>query len=160
MTQTTTIKTSSLTSADPTLSLPNEIQLDADGTATACHADSGDVAYANLGELCEAYQIDQDEVEALIAAAQFAALTEENGSVEHDGKTLALEQQAYFDSDPRDTSRVVYRAAARDQAGNVYRVLWALRPEIEALAPEQRPEDESAYCDWDAPESVELIEAA
>jgi len=88
-----------------------------------------------------------------------AALRSEHGGLVYDDTLLALEQQAYCDSDPRDTSRTVYRAAAQDKDGNRYRVLWALKPEIEALEPEQRPEDASEMCDWDKPEAVELIEA-
>jgi len=53
-----------LTSADPAITLPTEIQQHQDGTATACHADSGDVSYDDLESLCAAYQIDLRSIPA------------------------------------------------------------------------------------------------
>ena len=82
------------------------------------------------------------------------------GSIEHNGQVLALECQAYADDDPRDVKRTVYCAPAHDGAGNRYEVFWGLKPEIEALPPDERPEEESLYCDWADPERVELIESA
>lgn len=95
-----------------------------------------------------------------MTTTEFTAAAKKNGTVEHNGQTLALEQMAFVDTDPRDTGRTVYRAMAQDPAGNRFAVLWPLKPEIAALAADERPEDESDYCDWDSPESVELIEEA
>lgn len=41
--------------------LPNEIIVTED-SATACHADSGDVVYGSLAALCDAYHLDLEEV--------------------------------------------------------------------------------------------------
>jgi hypothetical protein len=53
-----TIRTAALVSRDSTISVPDEVQEQADGTWLACHADYGDVSYPTLGELEAAYQID------------------------------------------------------------------------------------------------------
>ena len=84
-----------------------------------------------------------------------AAAAKKNGTVEHKGQTLAWEQMVCGLESHRDTGRTVYRAMAQDPAGNRFAVLWPLKPEIAALPADERPEDESDYCDWSAPESVE-----
>ena len=140
---TKTIKTSSLNTSDPSVCAPDAIKLDSSGKATAQHAASGDNEYESLGELCEAYGLDQAEIESLF----FDVEVKKNGSVEFEGKTLALQQQAYIDQDFSAPGQpAVYRASAHDLAGNAYRVQWAIKPEIAALPAEEHPEDESEMC--------------
>lgn len=149
-----TIRTDSLTSDDSSIQMPTEIHVYSDGRVMACHAGSGDSAYDSVADFCVAYNLSQDAVEMLINEKRF-------GAVEHDGKTLVLEQEAYIDQDFTQLEQpTVYRATARDAEGNRYRVQWALKPEIAELPINERPEDESEYCDWSSPESVTLTESA
>ena len=53
-----------ITSSDCTITLPTEIILDSEGTATACHADSGDQEFPSLHDLCTAYAINIESVMA------------------------------------------------------------------------------------------------
>ena len=52
----------SLTSGDPTISLPNEIHLLVDGTVRACHADLGDEDYPDLYVFCCVYKMSEAAV--------------------------------------------------------------------------------------------------
>lgn len=58
-------------------------------------------------------------------------------TVSHEGKTLMLAQQPYLDG---THEHPIYRAAAEDAEGNLYRVMWQI------VAPDA--EDESEACDW------------
>ena len=72
------------------------------------------------------------------------------GTINHNGKTLTLTQQAYLHCDGSDTGERYYRASAVDAEGNDYRVRWELYEGFDG-------EDESEACDWDSPsEIVEL----
>lgn len=128
-----------ITSADESISLPNAILVGQDG-ATACHADSGDVQYESLSALAEAYRIELDAV-----LAQFA-----DSTVEYDGKSLILTQDAYADIDPRDTSAICYLASAVDTDGNQCRVVWYPYDDFEG-------DDEGDACDWDNPDRVDIL---
>ena len=78
-----------------------------------------------------------------------------------DGTEVALIQEAYCDQDFAAPGQpMVYRAKGLDAVGNVYAVQWALKAAVASLPEDERPEDESDYCDWDSPKSVELIETA
>ena len=50
--------TAGMLSLDPTITVPNEVHVYADGHAVACHADSGDVEYPTIISLEYAYGID------------------------------------------------------------------------------------------------------
>ena len=50
-------------SADPTITTPHEILIYPDGSALACHPDSGDVGYPTLAALETAYRINVSEPE-------------------------------------------------------------------------------------------------
>ena len=104
----------------------------------------------------------------------------DNGTVEHEGKTIYLIQQAYADGIGED---IHYDASGVDIDGNVYHVRWetteAWDNAVAEYAAERRdydeahaqgrsteyPEcptlldDESNACDWDNPSSVTLHEA-
>lgn len=88
------------------------------------------------------------------AAAKF-------GTVEHEGKTLALTQQAYCDNTGAG-DQVAYFAAAVDADGNAYKVKWDTTMEWDEAQAAYRadplnapvPEDESAACDWSAPAAI------
>jgi len=56
-----TIRTANLISRDATISVPDAVQQQSDGTWLACHADCGDVSYPTLRALEAAYQIDVPE---------------------------------------------------------------------------------------------------
>ena len=49
-------------SGDPTLCLPYEIAVWKDGPVVALHPDEGDFAYDGMWEFCDAYKLDQEEV--------------------------------------------------------------------------------------------------
>ena len=86
--------------------------------------------------------------------------TTDSGTVQHNGGTLTLEQMAFVDTDGADTSRTVYKAHAHDAAGNRYLVQWPVKESILAMPAEDRPEDDSEWCDWSDPEMVKLVESA
>ena len=91
------------------------------------------------------------------AAAEF-------GTVEHNGMTLALTQQAYVNNYGTDGA-VRYYAAAIDTDGNDYRVEWDTTARWDAAEaahkadPENNdaPEDESLACDWDSPAEITAL---
>ena len=56
--------------------------------------------------------------------------------------------------------RGIYRASARDAAGNRYMVQWPIKDSILAMPAEDRPEDDSEWRDWSDPEMVKLVESA
>lgn len=60
-------------------------------------------------------------------------------TVTYKGKTLILQQNAYISDDPENLD--CYRAAAKDNDGNDYTVLWTII-NFEC-------EDESESCNWD-----------
>ena len=86
---------------------------------------------------------------------------QENGTVEHDGDTIYLTQQAYVSDDGQ-----TYRSRGVDIDDNGYRITW-----INLYADHRCGhdgncavegcngwcEDESNACDWDNPLSVELL---
>lgn len=100
--------------------------------------------------------------------AYAAALSENNGTVEHNGRTLALTQPAYCDAYGTD-GEVCYYASAIDDNGGTYKVRWdttadwdarcaAVQAEMQAGEDITDPlDDESDACDWDSP--VEIREA-
>lgn len=65
------------------------------------------------------------------------------GTVEYNGKTLTLTQDAYLDHDRHNLQLPVYRAHAVDEDGNDYRVQWHV---VDGW---QEMDDESDRCDWD-----------
>lgn len=74
-------------------------------------------AYALIGlELHQVPESDQDAFAHRVAAKKF-------GTVEHDGRTLALTQQAYCDAYGTDGT-VCYYASAVDDEGGTYKVRW------------------------------------
>jgi len=81
----------------------------------------------------------------------------EYGTIEHNGETLYLTQQAYSCNGANGS--IVYRADAIDCYGNDYRIMWEPFPEwIAALAVNDAwCDDESNACDWAHPESVEQV---
>ena len=83
------------------------------------------------------------------------------GTVTYKGTTLRLTQAFVAGT----ASRPHYEAVAADDSGNTYRVRWALKSAYvgadgDAVSMDKWPEDESEMCDWDNPESVQLIEKA
>lgn len=82
------------------------------------------------------------------------------GTVQHNGETLTLEQQAFPDTDGADTDRIVYKAHAHDAAGNRYLVQWPVKEAILTMPTEDRPEDDSEWCDWHESELIKLVESA
>lgn len=58
-------RTAKLVSADPTITVPDEVHLFQSGRAVACHADHGDVEYPTLDRLAEAYRLDEKEIRKL-----------------------------------------------------------------------------------------------
>ena len=69
------------------------------------------------------------------------------GTVNHNGKTLTLTQQAYLHGDGSDTGERYYRASAIDSDGNEYKVRWEIREGFDG-------EDEGDACDWDTPSLI------
>ena len=69
------------------------------------------------------------------------------GTVNHNGKTLTLTQQAYLHCDGSDTGERYYRASAIDSDGNEYKVRWEIREGFDG-------EDEGDACDWDTPSLI------
>lgn len=59
-------------------------------------------------------------------------------SVQHDGKTVYLTQDAYL-------SGGQYEATGVDQDGNVYTVTWTIKDDFDPWT----NDDESNACDWD-----------
>src|SRR6478736_4827465 len=80
-------------------------------------------------------------------SALAAAMASKFGGLEYEDKVLTLEQMAFIDTDGADTSRTVYKAHAHDDAGNRYLVQWPIKDSILALPQDDRPEDESEWCD-------------
>lgn len=118
------IKTApSLTSTDPTITMPDEIRLAGDVRGVlACHADSGDVVYDDLDALIEAYRLDSDAVWAAVveaAAEQSAAVFVEEwhepldpAETDWDGEAWALDASDLGVPDERqDALWEVYEAA-------------------------------------------------
>ena len=102
-----------------------------------------------------------------------------NGTVQHNGKTLYLTQQAYVNNEGTDGG-VCYNAHAIDEDDNEYYIAWATtktwddngiryneltdRYGDEGLTDEELAElgnleayfnDESDACDWDNPSEIE-----
>jgi len=69
------------------------------------------------------------------------------GTVEYNGKTLWLTQQAYITNNPYNLQAVMYEALAVDEGDNEYMVRWL--PRQDWLA-----EDEESACNWDKPDTV------
>lgn len=100
----------------------------------------------------------------------------EFGTVEYNGKTLWLAQQAYITNNPYDLQAVIFEAMAADEEGNEYMVRWLPRQDwldaCERLSLEQdddpdeerleelramrlpNAEDEENACNWDEPYTV------
>lgn len=79
------------------------------------------------------------------------------GSVEFEGRQLALTQSAYLAVDPVTyqnprAGEPCYLAAATDQEGNAYRVTWYPYADYSG-------DDEGDACDWENPDRIELIES-
>lgn len=128
-----------ITSSDETVTLPTEITLDSEGTATACHADSGDQEYVTLHDLCAAYAV---SIESVMAECE---------TVEHNDEKLILVQDAYRDQDYVHVEpRRCYRAAAIDATGNQYRVTWYPHEDFDG-------DDESNACDWECPDRIDRL---
>ena len=84
-----------------------------------------------------------------------------HGTVNHNGITIYLTQDAYCFNDG------VYAAAGKDVAGNVYEVRWNTTQAWDDACEAAKNgditgfvEDESHACDWDEPYQVELVESA
>ena len=69
------------------------------------------------------------------------------GTIDHNGKTLTLTQQAYLDGDGSNDCEGYYSASAVDADGNDYKVRWEIRDGFDG-------EDEGDACDWDKPSSI------
>jgi hypothetical protein len=94
----------------------------------------------------------------------YQAAASKFGTVSHEGRTLALTQQAYADNYGTDGG-VRYRATAMDDDSNEYRVEWATTPEWDAAQAAYRADpdcvahqgDESEACDWANPVAITSI---
>ncbi len=114
-------------SLDPTIALPTEIQIRADGTVVACHADNGDTEYTDLEALVEAYQIgSEDALAAVLQSAQIEAAAIETASVYLD-EFGAAEARAFTASDRSGWLDTAYEMDARgkDWADGSYRAYEA-----------------------------------
>lgn len=69
------------------------------------------------------------------------------GTVQHNGKTLNLTQQAFLTCDGSNTGERYYSAGAVDADGTEYRVRWEI---YEGFA----GDDEGDACDWDSPSQI------
>lgn len=123
---------------------------------------------ASASNVIAAYEIiglAQNQVpESDAAAFAHHVAAKKFGTVNHDGITLALTQQAYANNYGTDGG-VCYRASAIDAEGRAYLARWdttdawdareaAYRADPENASP---AEDESEACDWSAP--VEIVSA-
>ena len=72
------------------------------------------------------------------------------GTIDHNGKTLTLTQQAYLDGDGSNDCEGYYSAAAVDADGNDYKVRWEIRDGFDG-------EDEGDACDWDRPSQIREV---
>lgn len=101
---------------------------------------------------------------------EFEKMAKENGTVEYQGKTIYLTQQAHADNTYRDgrNGDLVYRAHGIDTNGNEYRVEWETTAEWDDHQSRDEYhdhngadtcgwcEDESNACDWDSPSRVDI----
>ena len=69
------------------------------------------------------------------------------GTVQHNGMTLTLTQQAFITCDGSNTGECYYSAGAVDADGNEYKVRWEIRDGFDG-------DDESNACDWDEPSLI------
>ena len=69
------------------------------------------------------------------------------GTVQHNGMTLTLTQQAFLTCDGSNTGERYYSAGAVDSEGNNYRVRWDIYDGFDGA-------DESEACDWDEPSLI------
>ena len=69
------------------------------------------------------------------------------GTVNHNGKTLTLTQNAFLDCDGSNTGERYYSAGAIDADGNEYKVRWEIYDGFDG-------EDEGDACDWDSPSQI------
>jgi hypothetical protein len=67
-------------------------------------------------------------------------MTQDYGTVQHNGVELTLTQQVYIDADCFNTNNTVYRSHAVDTLGNEYAITW---PVVNVDC-----EEESESCDW------------
>lgn len=74
------------------------------------------------------------------------------GTVNHNGKTLTLTQQAFLDCDGSSTGERYWRAIllCRDEDGNEYRVHWKIYDGFDG-------EDEGDACDWESPAEIKRL---
>jgi hypothetical protein len=72
------------------------------------------------------------------------------GTVNHNGKTLTLTQQAFLDCDGSSTGERYYSAGAVDEDGNEYRVHWKIYDGFDG-------EDEGDACDWESPAEIKRL---
>lgn len=72
------------------------------------------------------------------------------GTIEFEGKELALTQDPYIDGPTGE--KPVYKALAQDAEGNEYEVEWEVREDWEEIEDEQEMVE-----DWEKPVSVEQI---
>ena len=72
------------------------------------------------------------------------------GTIDHNGKTLTLTQQAYLDGDGSNDCEGYYSASAVDADGNDYKVRWEIRDGFDG-------EDEGDACDWDRPSQIREV---
>ena len=95
----------------------------------------------------------------------YNAAATEFGTVEHDGRILALTQQAYCDAYGTE-GEVSYYARAINDAGDIYKVRWDTTADWDARCAAVQAEmqageditdhldDESDACDWDSPAEI------
>ena len=69
------------------------------------------------------------------------------GTVNHNGKTLTLTQNAFLDCDGSNTGERYYSAGAVDADGNEYKVRWEIYAGFDG-------EDEGDACNWDKPSLI------
>ena len=74
-------------------------------------------------------------------------------TIQHDGKTIKLTQEAYADCNVGASALFVnrepiYRAHGVDDFGNEYRITWVITGDVDG-------DDASNACDWDNPTLVE-----
>ena len=131
-----------LISADPTLTLPDEIRAERGGRWRACHADGPCDVYPTLGDLCVAYRLDQDAVEALLWSEPVASLSGVSAEAVRRAARLAAEahQDEYpvegdWDSEAWDLAEV---EGAQDWSDTQQEDGWAifadaLRVEVDRL---------------------------
>lgn len=149
---------------------------DADDYADAYKLNRSDIDAQDIhsaqdaaGRLTEGEWLEVTHVGANIMSTQHTpaaeAIEAKFGTVEHEGKTLTLTQQAYCDNVGAG-DQVAYFARAVDAEGNVYKVKWDTTfdwDEAEAAFkadPLNAPpnEDESLACDWDNPAAIVRVD--